>query len=331
MKMSDLAKLAGVSKSTVSRALADSPRVTLETRERIKKLAEQHNYRLNTRARNFRLKNTLTIGVLLPSSGREDWLASDPFVLEMLGSVADALESRGGHELLLAKHSGYDPSWLEEFAMNRSVDGIIVIGQSLYHEQLKRIAKLNPAVVVWGAQLEDQNYLTVGSDNYLGGQLATQHLLEQGRRNFLFLGDTRYPETQQRYKGYRDVIEAAGLQCRSEVITESENNNNAELAHLEATLRNGAPFDALVASTDMLAISAIKVITRQGLSVPNDVAVVGYDNITLADYSSPTLSTITQDRMSGGALLVDKLFELIDQGHAENVVVETKLIRRESS
>lgn len=329
--MSDLAKLAGVSKSTVSRALADSPRVTKETRKRIQKLAKEHNYRLNMRARNFRLRKVLTIGVLLPSNGRADWLATDPFVLEMLGSVADALEARGGHELLLAKHTNNDPSWIEEFARTRSVDGIIVIGQSLYHEQLNRAAESQRAMVVWGAELPDQKYITVGSDNYRGGRLATEHLLKQGRKNFAFLGDVRYPETKLRYQGYRDVLKKAGLAYGSELTTDSDHASDIALESISKLLASESGFDALIASTDMLAISAIKAINDYGLKVPQDISVVGYDNITLANYSSPTLSSITQDRLTAGTQLVEKLFDLIESGTAENMHISTELVIRNSS
>lgn len=331
MKMSDLAKIAGVSKSTVSRALADSPRVTPETRAHIRALAEKYNYRLDTRARNFRLKNVLTIGVLLPSNGRADWLATDPFVLELLGSIADALESRGGHELLLAKHTGNDPSWIEDFARNRGVDGIIVIGQSLYHRELNSAAELHKAMVVWGTELPDQKYITVGSDNYLGGTMATQHLLDRGRRNFAFLGDIRYPETRLRFEGYRDTLIRAGLNYATDLTTDNVEDTDLALSNLSTMLRANPRVDALVAATDMLGISAIKTITKAGLSVPKDVSVVGYDNITLAEFSSPTLTSVTQDRIAAGAVLVEKLFELIEDKEPGNTVISTELVVRESS
>ncbi len=331
MKMSDLAKLAGVSKSTVSRALAGSDRVTEETRQRIQNLAEKHNYRLDTRARNLRKKDILTIGVLLPSNGRKDWLATDPFILEMLGSVADALESKGDHELLLAKHSNNDPSWISEFARTRSVNGIIVIGQSLYHEELNKAADLRNAMVVWGAEMPDQKYVTVSSDNYRGGQIATEHLLEQGRKKFAFLGDIRFPETKLRYQGYRDALQNAGLEYRTELTTDSEYASDTALELMSRLLREQPPFDALIASSDLLAISAKKAIMDHGLRVPKDVAIVGYDNITLVDYSTPTLSSITQDRGQAGTLLVEKLFEILETGNAENATIKTELVVRESS
>jgi len=330
MKMSDLARLAGVSKSTVSRALAGSELVTKETRDKIKALAEQHGYQMNVRARNFRLQNTLTIGVLLPSNGRHEWLATDPFILEMLGSISDALEHRG-HELLLAKHSNNDPSWIEEFARTRSVDGIIVLGQSLYHDVLNRTAEWYRNMVVWGAELEGQHYCTVGSDNFLGGKLATKHLLQQGKTKFAFLGDTHYPETMQRYMGYRSALQEAGIAYESELTTYSENASDHAHHSVSQLIDTAKPFDALIAASDMLAISAIQAIRNKGLSVPNDVAVIGYDNITLAAYTNPTLTSVKQDRALAGRLLVDKLFELIETGTTSNIIIPTELIQRESS
>ena len=331
MKMSDLARLAGVSKSTVSRALSGSDRVTEKTRERIQKLANEHNYKLDTRARNFRKQETLTIGVLLPSNGRPDWLATDPFILEMLGSVADALEAKGSHELLLAKHTNNDPSWISDFARTRTVDGIIVIGQSLYHDELNRAAEFQDCMVVWGAEIADQKYITVGSDNYKGGRVATEHLLEQGRKNFAFLGDIRYPETKLRYQGYRDALRDAGLEYRSDLTTDSENASDIALQSISRLLREQPSFDAIIASSDLLAISAKKAIIDHGLRVPQDIAIVGYDNIALAKYSTPTLSSITQDRVLAGKLLVDKLFEKMETGHADSTTISTELVVRGSS
>lgn len=331
MKMSDLAELAGVSKSTVSRALSGSERVTKETRERIQELAKKHNYRMNVNARNFRLKQTLTIGVLLPSNGRNDWLASDPFILEMLGSIADALEAKGGHELLLSKHSNNDPSWIVEFAKTRSVDGLIVVGQSLFHEELNKASQYHKAMVVWGTKIAGQEYITVGTDNYRGGKLATEHLLSQGRKKIAFLGDIRFPETRLRYKGYQDTLKNAGLDYRPAINSGPENNSDFSLHAMSNLLSLEPNFDSLVASSDILALSAIKAISNDGLAVPDDIAVVGYDNITISNYSNPTLSSISQDRIIGGQTLVDTLFELIETGESHNKILDTNIVIRESS
>ena len=331
MNMSELAKLAGVSKSTVSRALAGSELIAKETRDKIRELAERHSYRMNVRARNFRQqKNMLTIGVLIPSNGISDWVVADPFLLEMLGSISNALEEKG-HELLLAKHSNNDPSWIEDFARTRNVDGIIVLGQSLYHDILNEIAAWYKTMVVWGAEMDGQNYCTVGSDNYLGGRLAAEHLLEQGRTRFAFLGDIRYPETRQRYMGYRDTLKEKKVEYKSELTTYSENTSDNARHSISKLLEKSEAFDTLIAASDLLAISAIKAIRDKGLRVPQDIAVVGYDNITLAGHTDPMLTTISQDRNIAGRLLVEKLYELIGTGSSSNAIIPTELVCRESS
>lgn len=330
MKMSDLARIAGVSKSTVSRALADSELVNPETRQMIKELAKKHGYRMDTRARNFRLKNILTIGVLLPSNGTDKWLATNPFSLEMLGALTDELELRG-HELLLAKHSNSDPSWIKDFVANRSVDGIIVLGQSLYHDILNEIAEEYHHLVIWGATIPGQNYVSVGSDNYLGGQLAAKHLLERGRKNFVFLGNRNCPETTLRFEGFRDQLVKTAPKFDPTLLDCSENQSDTAIRLVSQFIDDGHPVDGLFASSDILAISAIKAMHSKNLSIPEHVSVVGYDNISLASFLNPPLTSIAQDREVAGKLLVDKLFNLIERKPTQSELIPTELIVRDSS
>jgi len=328
--MSDLAKLAGVSKSTVSRALADSERVTKETRERIKALAAEHNYRLNSRARNFRTQERLTIGVLLPSTGSGGWLSSDSFVLEMLGSIADALEEAGGHELLLAKHSSEDPKWIENFHNARNVDGIIVVGQSVFHEQLNRLAESETRMVVWGTEIPGQKYISIGSENQLGGYDATKHLIHQGRTRIAFIGDTDHPEIKSRSTGYRKALSEHGLEPigGTENLVRYSNQINREA--FQKFLLDSKP-DAIFAAFDILAIHSISLVLNAGLKVPQDVAVVGFDNITLAKHFNPSLTTVNQNRQLAGRLLVQKLMDLIEFGETTPTIIKNDLIVRESS
>ena len=330
MKMSDLAKLAGVSKSTVSRALADNEKVSLATRLRIQRLAEEHNYVMDTRARNFRLKEILTIGVLLPSDGTENWLATNPFTLEMLGVIADELE-KYGHELLLAKHSTTDPSWIKEFIKNRGVDGYIVLGQSIFQETLQEIGLSTDKMVVWGAQLPHQSYTTVGSDNYLGGRLVAEHLMAQGRKRFGCIGNTHVPETKLRYQGYRDALLEANSDFKPVRLGCSENKCRDATQLIENLLSNDLAIDALFASSDMLAIQTIKAFKSHNIRTPQDISIVGYDDISIAEFISPTLTSINQNRTIAGKLLVKKLLARINGEDVESEIIPTELMIRESS
>ena len=331
MKMSDLARIAGVSKSTISRALADSELVTMETRERIKELARVHGYRKDTRASNFRRRQMLTIGVLLPSNGVEHGLVDNPFILEMLGVISDQLEMRG-HELLLAKHSNSDPAWISDFIDHRRVDGIIVLGQSIYHDILDKAASDYRALVVWGARVSGQRYVSVGSDNYIGGKLVADHLLTMGRQQFAFMGDIRVPETRLRYEGYRDSLVKAGVEGPT-LLNCVEYKPDSTPNVLSPYFAQGRHIDALFASNDMLALGAIQTLRENNLSVPNNVSVVGYDNISLAKYTNPTLTSVHQDRRLAAQLLTDKLFALSNDKdrEVESAIMPTELIIRKSS
>ncbi|MCP4414098.1 MAG: substrate-binding domain-containing protein [Gammaproteobacteria bacterium] len=328
MKMSDLAKLAGVSKSTVSRALAGSELINKDTCDLINKLAIEHGYKKDMRASNFRMKQVKTIGVMLPSDGSDNWLADNPFILEMLGAISDQFEMHG-HELLLAKHSNSDPSWIINFIEARSVDGIIVLGQSIYHDILNEAASSCHNLVVWGANLPDQNYITVSTDNYLGGKLVAHHLLERGRKHFAFFGDTRCPETFQRYNGFCDAIEEAKGSTPLHINSIASQDNISKA--LDNSANDTESIDGLFASNDMQAINITQIIRGKGLDVPKDISVVGYDNTGLAKYTHPSLTSVHQDRKLAGKLLVEKLFALIRGEKVKSEMMATELMIRESS
>lgn len=306
LTMADLARLAGVSEATVSRALAESPLVNPRTRERIKMLARKHNYVLNTRARNFRMKRTGTINAVIPVESELDQPISDPFFMELLGAVADALNARG-HDLLLSRVDVRGPEWPRIVHDPSRADGAIVIGQSDQHEVLNRLADEGLPFVVWGGRLPDQRYCTVGCDNVAAGELATAHLLAHGRRRIAFFGMREMPEVELRWRGHVRALADAGLapdpalECRIRFTAAEAEKATADL------LAGGAAPDAIFATSDLLAMAAIKALSGRGVRVPEDIAVVGFDDIRLARWYSPPLTTISQHIGQGGRLLVDIL------------------------
>ncbi len=330
LKMADLAKMAGVSKSTVSRALQNSELINIETREMIQRLAKLHNYRLNTQARNFRLKESLTIAVLIPSAENAKWQISDSFFIELLGAISVSLMERG-HDMLLSglnlhqeDLSGMGPSKI-------NCDGIIVIGQADIHERLNLMAQTYDSMVVWGAQLDGQRYCTVGGDNLLGGRLATQHLIEQGFKRIAIIGDHHTPEALLRYQGYEQALAEAGLEIDPALLIVTDGQRDAGYQATLRLLSSGVPFDAIFALSDAIAMKAINALDAHGLSVPENVAVVGYDDISLTRYYTPSITTVHQDRELGGRLLVEKLLNIIDGQAATSSVLPTNLVVRNSS
>ncbi|MCW8806534.1 MAG: LacI family DNA-binding transcriptional regulator [Rhodanobacter sp.] len=331
MQMADLAKLAGVAPSTVSRALSGSELVSAETRERIQTLARQFNYTVNRAATNLRSGINRTIGVVVPYEQASRQSFADPFLHGMVGSLADALTERG-YEMLLARIDAEQLDAATALIDGGRTAGVILIGQWRHHDQLNAMAERGLPLVVWGTQLPGQRYCTVGGNNLLGGRLVAEHLLSEGRRRIGFLGDTGLPEVAERFRGFADTLKASGVavpECRqAKVPFLADAGRRATLALLDAE----PTLDAVFASGDLLAMAAIGALRERGRRVPEDVAVVGYDDVELAAHFSPPLTTVQQPLHEAGTMLVQALLQMLEQGHAvPSIQLETRLIVRQSS
>jgi DNA-binding LacI/PurR family transcriptional regulator len=328
--MADLARLAGVHVSTVSRALGASPLVEQGMRERILELARTQGYVANAAARNLRAGRTETLSVVIPLAHEREQTLTDPFFATMLSHLADAI-TRRGYGMHLQKVLPPMQGWLQRIIAERRSDGIIVIGQSTEHETLQQSARTGTPFVVWGGQLPKQRYCSVGSDNRKGGYLATRHLLQQGRRRILFVGDPAIPEIRLRCEGYQQALAEGPRHTAAAGIVNAHLTPEAAGAALQAWLHKNSNLDAVFASTDLIGISALRVLAAAGLRVPNDVAVVGFDGLELGAHVHPTLSTVRQDFARGADLLVDLLLQRINGNPVQSVVMPCELVTRESS
>jgi DNA-binding LacI/PurR family transcriptional regulator len=328
--ITDLARLAGVSPGTVSRALADSQLIARKTRERIQELAREHDFRPNVMARNLRIKRAGAIGVLIPLGHETGQHISDPFFITMLGHLADALTERG-HDLLLSRVIPKDPDWLNRVVDSGRVDGVILIGQSDQLEVIEKVAARYLPLVAWGANLAGKSHCTVGSDNRKGGELATRHLIERGCRNFAFFGDPVAPEISERLEGCRTALAAAGL---SDSLSILPAHLTAETAHpaISKWLGDTSSIpNGIIAASDVIAMSALRALSEHNVAVPGDVHVVGYDDLPFANQTVPPLTTVRQDMAAGASHLVDLLFRRIAGEATGSVVLEPELVVRQSS
>lgn len=330
LQMEDIARLAGVSVSTVSRALSGSPLVNEDTRTRIEELARSLNYSINVGARNFRLQSNRTIAVVLPYDALTRQHVSDPFFVSMLGSLADAVTERG-YDLLLERISADKLYLAGDLPKSGRAIGAILIGQWRHHEQLNELAFRRSPVVVWGAQLPQQLYCTVGSDNAAGGARATAHLIETGRRRIAFLGDTELPEIARRFEGYQRSHAQHGLKVIPALVRPTPFVEGGAEQAVADLIEQNVRFDAVFASSDLLAMATINALRGRGRTVPKDVAVVGYDDIELARYYHPSLTTVRQPIRKGGEALVDALLQLVAGHRPKPQILATELIVRESS
>jgi DNA-binding LacI/PurR family transcriptional regulator len=329
VNMAELARRAGVSISTVSRALAGQSVVNPATRERIAELARELDFRPNIQARNLRLQKTNAIGVIMPLGHQSDQHLTDPFFLSMLGYLADAIAERG-YDMLLSKVIPTSDDWLESLIRQNRFDGLVMIGQSNQAAQIDRAAQAYRKIVVWGAKLPDQHYVTVGTDNYAGGRLAAQHLIDRGRQRLMFLGDPQATEMRERQRGFMDACAAAGIAAATtsldvELVAESA------YAQLSAHFDSEPAVDGIVAVSDVIAMAAIRALTDHGRHVPRDVAVTGFDDILLAAHTTPPLTTIRQDLQKGSQHMIEALFALMAGGDAGSVEMPPELIVRASA
>lgn len=330
LQMADIARLAGVSASTVSRALNGSHMVNAETRARIEELARSLNYAINVGAKNLRMGHNNTIGLVIPYDARTRQHISDPFFLSILGSIADALTDQGYQLLLSRVDSARLDSLAELYDTGRAM-GIIVIGQWTHHDQLNALAARRVPMVVWGAQLAQQLYCTVGSDNLAGGRIATEHLLSLGRRRIAFLGDVNLPEVAQRYDGYCSACRQHGIEPPHELRLAVPFLAEGAREAIARFCSEGPAFDALFAASDLLAMTAASILIGQGRRVPEDVSVVGYDDVDAASHFQPPLTTVCQPIVLAGQTLAETLLSLIRGESPGSQVLPTSLIVRAST
>jgi DNA-binding LacI/PurR family transcriptional regulator len=330
LQMVDIARLAGVSASTVSRALNGSELINPETTRRVQELARSLNYSINVSAKNLRMGENRTVSIVIPFDRKTRQTISDPFFLGMLGSLADALTEQG-FDMLLSRVDAEHLDKLAEVYDTGRARGIIVIGQWGHHDQLNVLASRNVPLVVWGANLPRQLYCSVGSDNVTGGQEATAHLLSQGLRRIVFLGNTELPEVAQRYQGYELAHQLQNAPLDRDLQVNVSFSAQQAKEGVERMLDRGLQFDAIFAASDLIAMTAISVLQSRGLHVPNDVAVVGYDDIEAAGHFHPPLTTVRQSIDSAGSLLVKALSRVIAGEPVEPILMPTHLLVRESS
>ncbi|MFT4937439.1 MAG: DNA-binding LacI/PurR family transcriptional regulator [Paraglaciecola sp.] len=331
LTLSDLAKLAGVSTSTVSRALNENPIIKKETRTRIKALAEEYNFSLNAAASRLRTQKTNVIAVILNLIDHTDQSTNDPFLLKVVGDLNQALNNKG-YELLLSNSFMATGNWANYFISSSRADGLIVIGQGISDEKVKAVAAAGSPMVVWGDPKSNTDYPIVGSDNRLGGYLATKHLLDGGCKKIIYLGNTEHAEMGERHKGYCQALEEKGLKFDANLTLSIDLTSKA--AHQEITntiLHQGLYFDGIVAASDMVALGALKALKERYINVPNDVGIVGFDDISMAELFHPSLTTIRQNTKKAAEMMVEKLVAQLHGEATQSSVIDIELIPRNST
>lgn len=329
--LEDIARLANVSRSTVSRALNDSPQLSQETKERIRAIAREHNFRINVPARNLRLRTSHTVAFVAPVYYPEFFSAEDLFGLEMLGGIGNGLYTLG-YDLLVAHIDPEDTAWTHNYLDSGRVDGFILIASNLKPSRIRTLVEMDAPFIVWGIPVPKFSYCSVTGDNITGGMLATQHLIRIGRQQIAFLGGPEDNLTvQNRFKGYENALQSAGRSVDPNLLVHGNYTHASGITAMQHLMEQSPDLDAVFVNSDLMAIGAIHAIQDSGRRVPDDIAVVGYDDLSIARYNNLPLTTIRQNIPLVGRLLAQNLIQFIETGVVTNVTTPVELVIRESA
>jgi DNA-binding LacI/PurR family transcriptional regulator len=332
----DIADLAGVSQATVSRALRNSPLVREETRTRIQQIARDLNYFVNRNAAGLRTHQSNTIALLIfddTDNTDDSHTRMNLFFLSMLDNITRSA-ARLGYDVLVSLQQLTD-DWHVEYQASHRADGLILLGYgdyTEYGEKLDALIAANTRFIIWGPPVEDLPGHSFGCDNEDGGYQATRHLIDLGRKRVAYFGHRarRSPEHAARYAGYAKALREAGMECDDRLREPADNSEIQGYQAVRRLLDNGEPFDAIFAVTDLIAIGAMRALQEAGLHVPDDVSVVGFDDMPLAEYVTPALTTVRQNARMAGDGLVEGIVNLIQGRPVTSQFMAVKLIVRES-
>lgn len=329
----DIAYAAGVSQATVSRALRDSPLVRPETRARILEIAREMNYRVDRSAAGLRTRQSRTLAVLLFEDVTADESHINPFFLALLSSITRAAAAREYDVLVSFQQLSRD--WVARYEISNRADGIILLGYGdfvQFSERLRSLLEAEAHFVIWGPHPKRPGMRAVGCDNFSGGQHAARHLLSLDRRKLAFIGTHSdiSPEFRSRFDGFRDVIEEAGVAGLEQRCLPADSRVESGHAAMHELLRSGTSVDGVFAASDLIAIGVCQALREAGRKVPQDVSVIGFDDIPAAAYTTPPLTTIRQDTVRAGEQLVDSLIAAIHGDDPACTLLQPSLIIRGS-
>lgn len=331
ISIADIARVAGVSHTTVSRALRQSPLISSETRERIQRLAQEMGYTPNAIAQSLQTRRTSTIGLVVTS-------IDDPFLSDVVKGVEEVARAGGFSVLLSATHNDpdHEMSVIETFHRRR-VDGILVASSRITNKYRNRLDLIKVPTVLINSQAQDELLHWVAVDDRAGAELAVEHLLSLGHRSIGYLGVSCRPRSNQlRLQGYRHAMKSAGMPSHEKLIviapgTKASDEEDVMMGQAALPRLLDAGVTAIFCYNDMVAVGVLIACQQRGITVPQDLSIVGFDDIRMASYVTPPLTTICQPKVELGSLAAEVMLDLLHNRPAQNHVLQPTLITRAST
>ena len=329
----DIAKQAGVSHATVSRALRNSSLISVETTDRIRQIALEVGYQPSAAARSLKTNRSQVLGVIVSS-------IADPFFSEILFGIEECAQE-GGYSLFIAA-SQNDPSRerkIVQTMMEQRTEGVIICSSSFGSEQGRQLLAYGFPIVVVNHQGAENFNFSIYHDDIDGSRQITRHLIDLGHEHIAYLGNSLSGRTtQDRLTGFQTEMENAGLTIPAEFIYHVNGGEpKFGLEALEYFLQMKDRPTAIVCFNDMLAIGVLKGCSQKGIRVPEELSVTGFDNITYSAFTTPALTTLDQPKRSIGVEAAQLLLDLLNANNrkspesAKIKVLKGKLLVRNST
>ena len=321
----DVAKLAGVALSTASYALSGDSRVSSKTRSKVLDAARQLNYRKNGFAMDLKRSRTKTIALILTD-------LSGPYYSELIRSVQEVALTNG-YDLIACSSIGGRDSTAVKFLRERRADGAIILAPNIRDEVLIETSGPQFPIVVMDRPLCSEYLVNVLVDGEQGGYTATRYLLENGHRHVAYIsGSSDSYDNHLRYQGYLRALAEAGLEEQSKWRLSGNFVREGGYNATKMMIMQGSLPSAIFYANDEMAIGGLKAFEESGISVPDDVSVIGYDDIQLAEYVNPPLTTIKQPKSEAGSLAAHLLFQILGgESVKQSYMLTTEMMERASA
>lgn len=323
----DIAREANVSHSTVSRALRNSPLVNRETTERIQRIAADSGYRISAVARSLVTSKTRTIGVVVTT-------VCDPFIAEVVTGI-ETMANNHGYSVFLANCNA-DPireAKVVQSFEERRVDGIVVMASRVGALYMSHLSRMKIPIVLINNYRPGEFVYSVAIDNLAAAREATAYLIGLGHKEIAYIGDRDgFQSDTDRFGGYRQALEHADIPFQPQLVAHGDGKPAAAEEAMEQILRLPAQPTAVFCYNDMSALGALRTLRAHKLRVPEDVSVVGFDDLFFASYAQPPLTTVRQPKEQMGQMATEIVLKLLSGTTCDfNVKVQGELIVREST
>jgi DNA-binding LacI/PurR family transcriptional regulator len=327
-----IAAMLGVSQPTVSRALRGDKKVNEDTRARIVKLANELNYTVDHNALRLRTQQTYSIALVILVRKGENKANINPFYLSLLGCIAASASERGYN--LIVSFQDNPANFFANYTGSRQADGLIVIGSGQNVEGWQFFgdyAKHKTPMICWGASMQD--LVSIKSDNAQGTRLALDHLLAKGCTRIAYIGpmNSEQPQFQDRINTYMALTSEKNLPVICPPLPENAVREDQGYEAVSGLLRDGVPFDGLFCANDFIALGAMRALDEKAIAIGSEVRVVGFDGIATGAYAQPPLTTIEQDYVRAGEMLVEALIAALKGDEPDVSPVPVRLLVRGSA